>query len=102
MYWGFGYYDFGNVTVGNQSLAQFKSKWGAQTKMIYRYSYPAVSRRPISVPSAQPPRASDAQPNSLPTQSKSAVRQLVYPLWQHLPIKAIELLGDWCHAFHYY
>jgi CelD/BcsL family acetyltransferase involved in cellulose biosynthesis len=99
---GFRWYDFGNVTVGNQSLAQFKSKWGAQTKMIYRYSYPAASRGSTSVPSAQPPRAPAAQSNSLPTQSKSAVRQLVYPLWQHLPIKAIELLGDWCHAFHYY
>ena len=99
---GFGYYDFGNVTVGNQSLAQFKSKWGAQTKMIYRYSYPVASRGWTSIPSAQPTRGPDAQPNRIPTQSKSAVRQLVYPLWQHLPIKAIELLGDWCHAFHYY
>jgi len=99
---GFRWYDFGNVTVGNQSLAQFKSKWGAETKMIYRYSYPAVSRGSTSVPTAQSTSVPATQPNSIPTQSKSVVRQLVYPLWQHLPIKAIELLGDWCHMFHYY
>ena len=92
---GFRYYDFGNVTVGNQGLAQFKSKWGTQTKMIYRYSYPAVSHATVSVPD---------QPRS--GQSRSAARQLVRPIkktiGQHLPIKAIELLGDWCHALHYY
>jgi hypothetical protein len=84
------------VTVGNQSLAQFKSKWGAQTKMIYRYSYPAVSdiMRTISTPG----------------QPRSAARQLVRPIlhpirrtiWQHLPIKAIELLSDWSRGLHYY
>jgi len=91
---GFRWYDFGNVTVGNQGLAQFKSKWGAETKMLYRYSYPAVSHGTISSPG----------------QSRSAVRQLVRPLvrplvrstWQHLPIKAIGLWRDWCRAIHYY
>ena len=29
-------------------------------------------------------------------------RQLVHPLWQRPPIKAIELVGDCCHALHYY
>ena len=91
---GFCWYDFGNVPGGSQGLAQFKSKWGAETKMLYRYSYPAVSHGTISFPG----------------QSRSAVRQLVRPIvrpikrsiWQHLPIKAIGLWRDWCHALHYY
>src|SRR5207245_11048212 len=77
---------------------QFKSKWGAEVKVIYRYSYltgshpttphhPVVSRTTTSTPN-QPKR--------------SAVRQLVFPLWQHLPLKAIELVGNGCHDLHYY
>src|SRR6266516_600582 len=95
---GVRYYDFGNVRVGDQGLIQFKSKWGAEVKVIYRYSYltgshpttphhPVVSRTTTSTPN-QPKR--------------SAVRQLVFPLWQHLPLKAIELVGNGCHALHYY
>ena len=40
--------------------------------------------------------------SSSPRQSKSAVHRLIRPMWQYLPIKAIGLAGDWCHALHYY
>jgi hypothetical protein len=87
---GMSWYDFGNVRVGDQGLAQFKSKWGAEMKIIYRYSYPVVS--PVS-----------HGPTSVSDQSRrSTVRQLVSPIFQHLPIKAVGLVGDWCHALHYY
>ncbi len=89
---GFRWYDFGNVTVGNQGLARFKSKWGAEKKIIYGYSYPAGSHG----------TASSSGQVSSPRQSKSAVHRLIRPLWQYLPIKAIGLAGDWCHALHYY
>ncbi len=89
---GFRWYDFGNVTVGNQGLARFKSKWGAEKKIIYCYSYPAISQG----------TASSSGQVSSPRQSKSAVHQLIRSVWQYLPIKAIELAGDWCHALHYY
>ncbi len=93
---GFRWYDFGNVPVGNQGQAQFKSKWGAEAKMIYCYSYP-VSDATVS----------DAiRTVSTPSQSSSAARQLLRPIrrviWQRLPIKAIELLGDWERGLHYY
>ena len=43
---------------------------------------------------------------STPSQSRSAARQLLRPIrrviWQRLPIKAIELLGDWGRGLHYY
>ncbi len=83
---GFRCYDFGNVPSRNQGLVQFKSKWGAEAKMIYRYSYPAVPHGMTSFPG----------------QSRSAIRRLVGPIWQHLPIKAIGLLSDCYYALHYY
>jgi hypothetical protein len=94
---GFRCYDFGNVTAGNQGLAQFKSKWGAEAKMIYRYSYPTVAS--ASHPGS--PGATIAPARSGPSK-KSTVRRFVSPLWQHLPTKAIELVGDWCHRLRYY
>src|SRR5438034_708537 len=95
---GVRYYDFGNVRVGDQGLIQFKSKWGAEVKVIYRYSYltgshPTTSHHPVVS------RTTTSTPNQ---PKRSAVRQLVFPLWQHLPLKAIELVGNGCHALHYY
>jgi CelD/BcsL family acetyltransferase involved in cellulose biosynthesis len=96
-------YDFGTVNTGNQGLAQYKTKWGAQAKMIYKYSYPLVSRgetnatRRVSRPSSA---STSASGSSEP--SKRSVRQLVTPLWQRLPLKAIELAADWRRAIHYY
>ncbi len=95
---GFRYYDFGNVRVEDQGLIQFKSKWGAEVKVIYRYSY-----LPGSHPTSPHRPASSRTTPSTPNQPKrSAVRQLVFPLWQHLPLKAIELVGNGCLALHYY
>jgi CelD/BcsL family acetyltransferase involved in cellulose biosynthesis len=93
---GFRWYDFGNVRVGDQGLIQFKSKWGAEAKVIYRYSYPTVSSDSVVAPVARVPTSVSSKPG------RSAVRRLIHPLWQHLPIKAIRLVGDWCHALHYY
>jgi len=36
---GFTYYDMGEVSNCNTSLAQFKSKWGCDSKQIYHYYY---------------------------------------------------------------
>jgi len=93
---GFRWYDFGNVRVGDQGLIQFKSKWGTEAKAIYRYSYPAASHGPVVSSVAHGPTSVPSQPR------RSVVRPLIHPLWQHLPLKAIELVGDGCHALHYY
>jgi CelD/BcsL family acetyltransferase involved in cellulose biosynthesis len=79
-------YDFGNVPSRNQGLAQFKSKWGAEARMIYSYSYPSASHGTAG----------------FTRQSRRAIRPLVGPIWQHLPIKVIGLLSDWSYALHYY
>ena len=39
---GFRDYDFGEVAGGQDSLAAFKSKWGAQARALYRYHYPSA------------------------------------------------------------
>jgi hypothetical protein len=93
---GFRWYDFGNVRVGDQGLIQFKSKWGAEVKVIYRYSYSAVAHVSVVSPVVRVPASVSGK------LGRSVVRQLIHPLWQHLPIKAIGLVGDWCHALHYY
>jgi len=36
---GFKYYDMGEVSECNASLAQFKSKWGCDSKQIYHYYF---------------------------------------------------------------
>jgi hypothetical protein len=36
---GYTYYDMGEVSECNTSLAQFKSKWGCDSKQIYHYYY---------------------------------------------------------------
>ena len=39
---GLRYYDFGEVEDGNPGLAQFKLKWGAEPRRLYRYEHPHV------------------------------------------------------------
>lgn len=81
---GLRYYDFGDVPLGNEGLARYKRKWGAQAQMVYDYSYP-----PTASVSAQavPPHPA---------------RQLLQATWRHLPVKAIGLLSDLYYALHLY
>lgn len=48
---GFRWYDFGEVNEENESLAQFKGKWGTQPRQMYRYYYPAPAESEYSSPS---------------------------------------------------
>jgi len=83
---GIRWYDFGDVELENEGLARYKSKWGAEAKMVYDYSYPASHDGMIS---AHDP-------------SKNAARQLVHATRQHLPIKAVGLLSDLYYTLHLY
>lgn len=96
---GLRWYDFGNVRVGDQGLIHFKSKWGAQAKNIYRYSYPTVAS---AAPSPRPVSAAPATPVAGGSGKSSAIRQRISPLWQHLPLKTIEWVGNGCHTLRYY
>lgn len=79
---GYRYYDFGEVESDNEGLADFKSKWGAEVKQLYRYYYPA-------------PRESE---NGV-LASSSRTRQLGSAIWRRLPIPATVLLSKWIHHY---
>ena len=73
---GFRRYDFGEVPVGNEGLAQFKRKWATETATLYRYYYP-------------PPRA-DQNGRRVPAQAA----QLGKAIWRRTPLAATALVGD--------
>lgn len=83
---GFRWYDFADVDLGNQGLAQYKRKWGTEVKMVYGYFYPDFHE---VTPDAH-------------TSSKNPVSKLSYTVWQHLPISLLALLSRWYHALHLY
>lgn len=79
---GFRRYDLGEVTQHSQGLAEFKSKWNAEPRWLYRYYYPAPRELEISI-----------------LESSSRAGQLAHALWRHLPIPATALLSDWAHHY---
>jgi len=83
---GFRWYDFGDVELENEGLARYKSKWGAEAKMVYDYSYPITSSRIDNTQES----------------SKKPTQQIVQVVRQHLPIKAIEQLSNLYYAFRLY
>lgn len=83
---GFRRYDFGNVDLDNPGLARYKRKWGAQSEMIYDYSYPVV-----------PSKMGRNQGIS-----RHPVRQLARAALLHAPIKALEFSTHWYYALHLY
>ena len=83
---GFRWYDFGDVELGNEGRARYKSKWGAKANMAYDYSYPAP----------------DGERSSDQGLSRYRAQQLIQAAWQHLPINAVGLLSDWYYALHLY
>lgn len=78
---GFCHYDFGEVDENNASLAQFKSKWGTEQKLLYRYYYPTPRQVEISI---------------LELARRKA---FVNTAWQRLPIKATALLSGLAHRY---
>jgi hypothetical protein len=78
---GFRRYDFGEVPLGHQGLTQFKSKWGNESRQMYRYYYPALSKEEGA--------ALDS----------SRVRHLSKAAWRRLPLRATNLLGDWLYGY---
>jgi hypothetical protein len=79
---GYRYYDFGEVTKDNQGLAEFKNKWGAEPRWMYRYYFPAPRELEVSI-----------------LDSPSRARQLASAVWRWLPIEATVLLSDLAHRY---
>lgn len=76
---GFRWYDFGEVSEGDEGLAQFKGKWGTQARPLYRYFYPAP----------QPAQGGNASP----------VIAWVRRGWRSLPLGITEKLGEKIHRY---
>jgi len=74
---GYRWYDFGEVSEDNESLAQFKGKWGTEPKRLFRYYYPVEEDR------------SHAS-NEL-TRSRK--------LWRSLPESVTAVLGDLIYRY---
>jgi hypothetical protein len=74
---GFRRYDFGEVEIGNEGLAMFKSKWGAVSEPLFRYGYPAAHELERGL-----------------LRRNSLVRSAAQAVWRRLPLSATEAIGD--------
>jgi hypothetical protein len=75
---GFRWYDFGEVSEDNESLAQFKGKWGTEPRALFRYYYPALDDR---------------------SSAGGALTNSTRKLWRVLPEKATAALGDLVYRY---
>ena len=74
---GYRRYDFGEVEIGNDGLAMFKSKWGAVSEPLFRYGYPAAHELERGV-----------------LRQNSLVRSAAQAVWRRLPLSATQAIGD--------
>ena len=75
---GFRWYDFGEATE-HQGLAQFKAKWGTETRPLYRYYYPGTV-------------------GSVESKASSVV-SLLRRGWRTLPLGLTATLGEKLHRY---
>jgi lipid II:glycine glycyltransferase (peptidoglycan interpeptide bridge formation enzyme) len=75
---GFRYYDFGEVDTGQTGLAQYKSKWGAEARRLYRYYYPS-------------PHGSSPSAIAVPGPLKQ--------LYRSAPLAVSVLVGEWLYRY---
>jgi hypothetical protein len=73
---GYRKYDLGEVSRDNPSLGDFKKKWNAEPRQLYRYYYPRSRELADSTP------------------EQGVVRNLLDATWRRLPLRATALLGD--------
>jgi CelD/BcsL family acetyltransferase involved in cellulose biosynthesis len=78
---GFRSFDLGEVAEQHTGLAEFKSKWGAAARRLYRYYYPA------------PSELEDAHAGAGP------VLHVAQAAWRRLPLGATAHLGDWVYGY---
>jgi len=71
---GFRWYDFGEVAEDHESLSQFKSKWGTESRPLYRYYYP--------------------EPDKHTGSKTSLVTDWSRYIWRRLPLSITALLGQ--------
>jgi CelD/BcsL family acetyltransferase involved in cellulose biosynthesis len=80
---GFHHFDFGEVGRGDAGLAEFKSKWGAVARPLYRYYYPA----PVGAEGT----ASGGRDGPL--------RRIGMKAWRRLPLDVTAVAGSWLYRY---
>ena len=78
---GFREYDFGEVPNDAQQLAAYKSKWGGEERLLYRYYYPQI--------------ISESPDSSV----LSRRQKLLQRVWQQLPLHVTAHLGDLIYSY---
>jgi CelD/BcsL family acetyltransferase involved in cellulose biosynthesis len=73
---GFRHYDFGEVTDDQQGLAEFKSKWQAEPKPLFRYYFPA-----------------ERQGHGSKLRSGGRIHRTATHVWRRLPLPITVLVG---------
>lgn len=81
---GCRWYDFGEVEEGNEGLAQFKAKWGTETRELIRYHAPPL-----------PDRSSSYRNHD----SDSRARTLALRAWRRVPLSVTALAGEQVYRF---
>jgi hypothetical protein len=81
---GMGYrqYDLGEVVETQFGLHEFKAKWGAVARRMYRYYHP-----------------SPAGIESMALESTGPLGRVARAAWRFLPWRATALLGDWLYSY---
>lgn len=79
---GFRFFDFGEVPEGNEDLARFKRKWGAEPVRLHRYYYPG---------------SQDLK--SVAVESGGYPQSIGRTLWRRLPLAATAWLGNRIYAY---
>ena len=79
---GYRFVDLGEVPDGDDDLARFKTKWGAEPVRLYRYYFPDFP---------------DAHHSSDKTEGPALV--LARKIWSHLPLSMTSWLGDRIYTY---
>jgi CelD/BcsL family acetyltransferase involved in cellulose biosynthesis len=80
---GFDRFDFGEVGRNDAGLADFKSKWGAVARPLYRYYYPA------GVGAEESWAGGRLEP----------LRRPAMTAWKRLPLRVTAVVGGWIYRY---
>lgn len=75
-------FDLGEVEPGDDGLARYKLKWGAEPRPLYRYFYPAPKDVVMDV-----------------VASRGRVRAAAQATWRILPLAVTQQLGEWIYQY---
>jgi len=81
---GYHWYDFGEVEEGNEGLADFKAKWGTETRALIRYHAPPLPRDETGYKGLK----AGAWP-----------RRVALGAWHHVPLSVTAFAGDRVYQF---